>query len=42
LGFDTYQVTIISKNGNQEVVPLKSKTEVAKEIVVFISKEINA
>lgn len=41
-GFDTNQVTIISKNGNQEVVPLKSKTEVAKEIVVFISKEINA
>lgn len=41
-GFDTNQVTIISKNGNKEVVPLKSKTEVANEIVVFISKEINA
>jgi len=41
-GFDTNQVTIISKNGNQEVVPLKSKTDVANEIVVFISKEINA
>ncbi|MGC8749443.1 bifunctional phosphopantothenoylcysteine decarboxylase/phosphopantothenate--cysteine ligase CoaBC [Hydrotalea sp.] len=41
-GFDTNQVTIISKNGNKEVVPLKSKTEVANEIVVFISKDLNA
>jgi phosphopantothenoylcysteine decarboxylase/phosphopantothenate--cysteine ligase len=41
-GFDhgTNKVTLISKNGEKEALPLKSKTEVAKDILNSISKSI--
>ncbi|MBY0347947.1 MAG: bifunctional phosphopantothenoylcysteine decarboxylase/phosphopantothenate--cysteine ligase CoaBC [Hydrotalea flava] len=41
-GYDTNQITIISKNGRTEKMALKSKTELAKDIVLYISEELDA
>jgi phosphopantothenoylcysteine decarboxylase/phosphopantothenate--cysteine ligase len=39
-GYDTNQITLIDKDNNQSVFELKSKTEVAADIVVRIIAEI--
>ncbi|MDE3125020.1 MAG: phosphopantothenoylcysteine decarboxylase, partial [Bacteroidota bacterium] len=41
-GHDTNQITILSKNGYRETIPLKLKTALAKDIVLFISKDVDA
>jgi phosphopantothenoylcysteine decarboxylase/phosphopantothenate--cysteine ligase len=38
-GFDTNKVSIIDKFGKQLSIDLKSKTEVANEIVEYIAKK---
>lgn len=40
-GTDTNRVTFISKHGNMDQKPLKSKTEVAKDIVTYVSNNIS-
>ncbi|MCD6202319.1 MAG: bifunctional phosphopantothenoylcysteine decarboxylase/phosphopantothenate--cysteine ligase CoaBC [Bacteroidales bacterium] len=38
-GYDTNKITIIDKSGNQKEYPLKSKTEVAQDILHFIQQK---
>ncbi len=38
-GYDTNKITIIDKSGNQKVYPLKSKSEVAQDILHFIQQQ---
>jgi len=38
-GYDTNRITIIGKSGNQKEYPLKSKTEVAQDILNFIQQK---
>jgi phosphopantothenoylcysteine decarboxylase/phosphopantothenate--cysteine ligase len=37
-GYDTNKITIIEKNGNTQAFELKSKTEVAKDIIDKVCK----
>ena len=39
-GYDTNKVTLIAKNGSATAISLKSKTEVAEEIVHYLAKSI--
>jgi phosphopantothenoylcysteine decarboxylase/phosphopantothenate--cysteine ligase len=39
-GFDTNKITMIDKNNNQAFFELKSKTDVAKDIVARVISEI--
>lgn len=41
-GVDTNSVIIFSKNGKEQVIELKSKKEIADEIISFVIKECNA
>jgi phosphopantothenoylcysteine decarboxylase/phosphopantothenate--cysteine ligase len=36
--YDTNKITIIDKQGNETIYPLKSKYEVARDILNFIHK----
>ena len=37
-GYETNKITILSKSGEKQVFPLKSKSEVAVDILHFINK----
>jgi phosphopantothenoylcysteine decarboxylase/phosphopantothenate--cysteine ligase len=41
-GVDTNKVTILAKSGKEIAIGLKSKKEVAKDIVSFIVSELHA
>ncbi len=38
-GYDTNKITIIDKSGNQKVYPLKSKIEVAEDILKYLQEQ---
>ena len=39
-GFDTNKITILDKSGNQKEYPLKSKSEVAEDILSYLQEQI--
>jgi phosphopantothenoylcysteine decarboxylase/phosphopantothenate--cysteine ligase len=39
-GYDTNQVTLIDKYGSETHIPLKSKTEIAEEVINYLVKSV--